>query len=338
MALIKTLNEVKAVLPKLVSNLSDVSLLPNFDTAEIKYLVPIVGINLYNDLVTKYKADILIDGQRVLLKHIQLLIAANAFRDEMIINQVMWTDQGLRTMTTQDQGKPVGWEFKELKSFFVDKSFDAEEVLLTYLWSNKGDYPLWTASDEYKQFTELLIRTGTEFKKEYKALAQPMRTYYQLQPAVADAQEMYLESGIGRDLLVYLRDAAAPSSDEGECIRLLKKALAYFSIVQACKQMPLRISDGGLTTVAASRTGDQENEDTAGRSAASVAAIEKLEKDSEKEGQNFLSKARYQLYVYRNGGNSGTDFNTAFDKGPLVGYVKPGDRTSGNQDRTIYVF
>jgi hypothetical protein len=57
MALIKTLNEVKAVLPKLVSNLADASLLPNFDTAEIKYLVPIVGMDLYTDFVTKYSDD-----------------------------------------------------------------------------------------------------------------------------------------------------------------------------------------------------------------------------------------------------------------------------------------
>jgi hypothetical protein len=57
MALIKTINEVKAVLPKLVSNLSDASLLPNFDAAEIKYLVPIIGMNQYNDIVAKYSAD-----------------------------------------------------------------------------------------------------------------------------------------------------------------------------------------------------------------------------------------------------------------------------------------
>jgi hypothetical protein len=34
-------------------------------------------------------------NEKVLLKHMQLLIAVNAFRDEMIINQVMWTDAGI---------------------------------------------------------------------------------------------------------------------------------------------------------------------------------------------------------------------------------------------------
>jgi hypothetical protein len=56
MALIKTIAEIKAVLPRLVSNLSDTSLLPNFDRAEEKYLVPVTGRDLYNDIKTKYDA------------------------------------------------------------------------------------------------------------------------------------------------------------------------------------------------------------------------------------------------------------------------------------------
>jgi hypothetical protein len=335
MALIKTLNEVKAVLPKLVSNLSDVSLLPNFDTAEIKYLVPIIGMDLYNDLLTKYTADTLTADQRVLLKHIQLLIAANAFRDEMIINQVMWTDQGLRTMSTQDMGKPVGWEFKELKNFFIDKSLDAEEVLLTYLWSKKADYALWTASNEYKQFAELLIRTGTDFKNQYRSLFQPMRTYYQLQPVVADVQELYLEAAIGEDLLKYLRDNSDPTPDENTGIKLLKKALAYLAIKHACMQLPIRISSAGLTVN--SMLSDREDPNDAGRQGADAAAIEKLLKDSDREGQNFLSKARYHLYAIYTAAGTTADFNTAYEKGPLKGYVPPGDRTSGNEDRKIFV-
>lgn len=335
MALIKTLNEIKAVLPKLVSNLSDASLFPNFDTAEIKYLVPFVGMGLYNDIITKYKADSLSDDEKVLLKHIQLLVAVNAFRDEMIINQVMWTDQGLRTVTTQEMGKPVGWEYKELKSFFIDKSFDAEEVLLTYLWANKASYALWTASDEYKQFTALLIRTGADFKNQYRSLSQPMRTYYQLQPIVSDVQEMYLVAGVGEDLLNYLRDKAEPTADETTGIKLLKKALAYFAIKHACMQLPLRISDAGLTVN--SMLSDREDPSDAGRQGADASMIEKLQDDSDKEGQNFLSKARYHLYAIYTAGDTTADFNTAYGKGPLKGYIPPGDRTSGNEDRKIFV-
>jgi hypothetical protein len=338
MALITTLNEVKAVLPKLVSNLTDASLLPNFDTAEMKYLMPIIGMELYDDIVTKYSADpqTLSAEEQKFLKHAQLLIASNAFRDEMIINQVMWTDQGLRTMTTQDLGKPVGWEFKELKAFFESKSCDAQEVLLSYLWANKVSYPLWTASDEYTKFTELLIRTGMEFN-DMVMMYQPMRTYYMLQSVVRDVQDEYIAAGVGQDLLKYLRDVEAPTDDEKECTRLLKKSMAFFTVKHAAMMNIVRLSEAGLTTVTMMRPGDSENSDTAGRSGADMKMTDEFKKMNDFEGQNYLSKARYMLYVYRNGGTSGADFNSAFDKGPLVGYVKPGDRTSGNGERKIFV-
>jgi hypothetical protein len=336
MALLQTLSEIKAILPKLVSNLNDESLLPNFDAAEVKYLVPITGYELYNDLVTKYSGNTLSNEEKMGLKHMQLLVGANAFRDDMIVNQVMWTDQGLRTITTQEMGKPVGWEFKKLEDYFNNKALDAEEILLTYLWANKASYPKWTASDEYKEFTTLLIKTGTEFSKVYK-LYQPMRTYYALQTVARDVQDEYLAAGIGADLLNYLRDMVNSTSSERDCLWLLKKSLAFLTIKRASQLYNVRFSEAGFTTVTAMRPGDQENSDTAGRSGADMRTVEEMMRANEMEGQNYLSKARYELYKYRKSSTSGNDFNTAFDKGPLVDYVEPGERGSGNDTRKIFI-
>ena len=335
MALIKTVNELQAIFPKLVSNLNQDTQLPVFAIAEIKYLVPIIGMGLYNDIQAKYDAVTLSPKETQLLKHIQILVAANTFRDELIINQVILTDQGWKAISTQEMGKLVGWEYKELKSFFLDKSADAEEVALTYLWANEADFPLWTASVEYTQFKSLLIRNGSEFRKQYRSVYQPMRTYYQLQPIVAEVQEMYLQDSIGQALLQYLRDTAAPTDTEKNAIAMLKKALAYFTIKHACMQMPIRISDSGLTVN--SQYGDKEDAGSAGREGASASMIEKLQNDSNKEGQNWLSKARYTLYQHRNSLASSVGFNAAFDAGKLKGYIPPSDRTSGNEDRKFFV-
>lgn len=335
MSLIRTLEEVKAVLPNLVSNLSDASRLPNFDTAEVKYLLPVIGMDQYGDLLSKYYANTLSDLENDLVKHARLLVAVNAFRDDMIINHVMWTDQGLRTMTTQELGKPVGWEFKKLESFFNERSADAEEVLLTYLWANKDDFPLWTASEEYNTFTALLIRTGTDFKNQYRSLYQPMRTYYQLQPVVSDAQEEYLEAGIGRELLAYLIQGANLTADELFCMKLLKKALAYFTIKKACEQLPIRISDSGFT-IAAQRGGEPDTDD-GGRSSATAGMIESLKDNCNEEGQNYLSKARNELYKYWLKNTASQAYNDAYSAGVLAGYVPPSQRSTGNDNRHFFV-
>lgn len=335
MALIKTISEIKAVLPKLVSNLNSSDQLPNFDAAEMKYLVPLIGMAQYNDLQTKYDGNTLSVIETALLKNAQFLVTVNAFRDEMIINQVMWTDQGLRTVTTADMGKPVGWEFKKLEDFFIGRSADAEEVLLTYLWSAKASFPLWTASQEYVRFTSLFIRTGADFKQQYATLHQPMRTYYALQPVLAEVQEKYLEEAIGRELTAYLVAVATPTQGESFCIKLLKKAVAYFGIKEACLKLPVRLSDAGFTV--ASMMSDRDSVDAAGRESASAALIEGVKNNCEEEGQNFLSKARYELYKLRQSGLSPSGFNTAYDAGTLTGYVPPGSRTRGNEDRHFFV-
>jgi hypothetical protein len=56
MALTKTIDEIKAMLPSFISNLSDPESFPNFDNIEYKYLVPLTGVGLYDDIHTKYNA------------------------------------------------------------------------------------------------------------------------------------------------------------------------------------------------------------------------------------------------------------------------------------------
>ena len=335
MALIQTIDEIKEALPKLVSNLNAQEQLPNFDAAEIKYLVPIIGMEQYEELQAAYDANTLSTQQASLLKHVQLFVATNAFRDEMIINNVMWTDQGIRTLATSEMDRVARWQFEELKSFFIDRSADGEEILLTYLWGAKASFPAWTASEEYKNFSALLIKSGTDFKKQYPTVYQPMRTYYQLQPVVKECQEKYLEEGVGRKLLNYLV-AAAPTEDEQYCIDQLKKALAYFTIKEACIKLPIRISDAGLTV--SSQYGDKESADGAGREGASPAAIEILMRSCEEEGQNFLSKARHELWKYYKGGSASAGYTTAFEASVLMGYIAPEDRTFGNEDRHFFAF
>jgi hypothetical protein len=95
-----------------------------------------------------------------------------------------------------------------------------------------------------------------------------MRTYYSLQSIVAEVQELYLQSAIGEDLLIYLRDKNAPSSDETTAIKLLKRSLALLSIKESYLKLSVRMSDAGFTTVGLSRTGDPEDSEVAGREGA----------------------------------------------------------------------
>lgn len=333
MALIKTIAEIKEVLPKLVSNLNSQSLLPNFNAVEEKYLTPLIGDALYDSLQTKYNANTLTSDELILVKHIRLVIGSYAFLDETAATHVFLTDQGVRVNSTGNMQKAVGWEYKELKKFLKDRALDGTEVLLKYMWKKKADLPLWTESEAYKQFEGLIIRTGTDFSDQYR-LFQPMRTFYSIKQRTADAQDFYLVSGLGKTLVDYFLQKEDPSDGEKEILKQLKKALAFFTIKHTGEHDTVRFGENGFTVV---EDNDTES-DEANASVASVQLLNKKLKACDRDGKNFMLAAKRLLVAYRKGETGSIEFNTAFDASKLFAYIDPKCKTSGNERRKIFRF
>lgn len=327
MALIKTIDEIKAVLPKFLSNTTAPSALPNFDQAEYKYLVPIVGVDLYNDIQAKYNAvpQTLTDDDKVLLKKMQLVEASNAFLDELGLGQLVLTENGFKKLAKEQTYR---WEYEKLEDSLKTIAADGTEVLFNYLLEKKP--VLWTSSDAYKQFNKLLIKTGTEFSSYY-TLNQPNRTFFFIRSKILDAQKLYLTPAIGKDLLKYLIELTAPSDNLNEnSIAPLKSALAFFAIKQSCGHYSVRFSDAGFTVLQA---GSNDSAGDAGRTNAPGADIQAKIDACEKDGNTYLSEAKDELVKYYQSVDAEADFKTAFEKGPLLNYVTRSERTSGNEKR-----
>lgn len=330
MALIKTITEIKAVLPRLVSNLSDTSTLPNFDRAEEKYLLPIIGRALYNDIKTKYNAtpQTLSTDEQTLVKQMQLVVSAYALHDELAFTHTKITDTGVRRNNTNAQPAAYNWEYKELKNGLLDAAADGVEVLLSVLMAQAP--ALWTASDEYKEFAKLLIKTGIEFSS-IERLQQPLRTYWMMKTVVQDAQQNYISNAIGPDLLEYLRDATSPTDEEKNILKLLKKALANYTIKHALARFATRFDSNGLSVI----SGDADNSETAGRKFDNSLLDMKM-KEHDANGNSYLARAIYECYQWNSDTDAPAGFTAAYAKGPLESYKAPEDRDKGNASRKIF--
>lgn len=329
MPLITTISEIKAVLPRLLSNLSDTSQLPNFERAEEKHLLPITGRPLYDDISTKQGLGTLNPVETKLLKQMQLVVAAFGLLDELAFGHSKITDGGVRTLTTTQFQKAVGWEYKELKNALLDSGLDGMEVLLAGLVAQNSN--LWTASDECKIFKKLLIKTGSEFDKVVK-LHQPMRTFWCIRTVVADAQYNYLEQSLGLDLITYLNESAGTDAEK-HIAALLKKALAHLSMKHALEHYAARFDINGITVVNSAMAGDDP--DTTGRMAAPDMITLKM-KAHDRDGSAYLAAARHEAYKLYNDAAAVADFKTAYDAGPMTGYKLPADRDKGNSTRNIF--
>jgi hypothetical protein len=324
MALIKTVAEIKTLLPKFISNTTAPDALPQFDQAEYKHLVPVVGATLYNTIHGKYN-DVGYPGNMsadevTLLKKMRMLSTVNAFLDEMALGQLTITENGFKKFSKEEIKM---WEFNKAEANLKTIAADAKEVLLSYLFETKPAE--WTASDAYKQFNAALIKTPAEFTG-METLRQPSLTFFSIRPRMIQAQKLYLVKDIGEDLLKYLIETATP---EGLNIDALKTALAFFTIKQSCQHDKVQISSEGFTVLA---TGANESVD-AGKTNAGNVDIEAKINACDKDGNTFLASAKEELVKYYKTDDAVAEYKTAFEKGPLTALVNPVEKTSGNEKR-----
>lgn len=324
---------MKEVLPKLYSTVSNTATLPNIDRAENKYILPIIGNTLYQALLTAYAANTLSATQLSLVKKIRLAAAAYATLDEVGLFVLTLQDSGARKVQ-QGGTEPVrAWEIQELKNTLANMATDGMEQLLSYLFTNKADFADWTASDNYKKLSKLLIKTGAELNDEY-TMFQPQRCFFIMKNIMNDVQLLYLENTIGKSLLDYLRDKEAPTDKEKYCIQLLKKALAYYSVMKAAKNFSVSFSDNGFTILGERNTATG---DSSSSQQHDMKLLELKIEQLEGEGKSFLELAQYELVKLYTDVAATVEYKTAYDSGRLADYISPDDRTSGNENRKIYV-
>lgn len=330
MALIKTIGEIKEVLPKLVSSISEASLKPNFDRTEEKYIVPVTGRTLYNTLVAAYNANTLSAEQTKLVKHLRLVIAAYAYKDELGLSVLTIGDGGVKKNNTGNT--PVyGWEVQRLENTLLETALDGMEVLLNYLFDNKASYAEWTASEPYSKIKTLLIRTATDFTDQY-TLFRPQRSYFVMKSVLKDTQFLFIEKTIGAALLTYLRDKEAPTSAEKTCIELLKKSLAFYTVMKACRHFSVSFSDGGFTIMGEKSSNGMDN-----GQGPDLELLQMKMNECDKEGSAYLELARTELVALYSADGATSEFKTAFEAGDLVNFIARADRTSGNESRKIFV-
>jgi len=333
MAIIRTAAEAKTALPRVLSNLGNDKLIPDMESAEYKWLVPVTGFDLYDDFNTKVNTDPpadLNEDETALLKKMRTVVCIGAYLDDLGTDSAKITDSGLRSTESANMPRVVGWQYKELKNSLQSKLFDAIEALLKFLFEKKDSFNLWTDCDEYKSLNGLLIKTGQDFDAHYK-LFQPLRTFYSLKNLIDEVQTDLIKPAIGEELLQWLMDIIAPDDDQKNIIKLLKKSIAYMTIKKACQHYSVRFDSNGFTVL--SQNGDPENSETAGRTETNLPLFEMKMKACEEDSITYLTKARKALLDLREQ-SSNDDFNTAYDDGPLKDYDGSATRVRGNDIRT----
>lgn len=199
-------NDIKYVTPFL--KFKGYSASPKFalmDTtsAELTYLLPIIGSTLYNHLLAVTTPTAV---EKTCLHLARAVAVYRTYLDNIATLQVEFTELGLQTSASDDKEPLHKWEYNEVKEFLLTNALRYEADLLQYLIANAAALQNW----ENKKLTETFFRTAQDFTEVYP-LDKPWLIFPKLRPLIKEAETQYLKSAIGLKTLKELIAIAHPA-------------------------------------------------------------------------------------------------------------------------------
>ena len=310
--LIKDIATAKKYVNVLFNN--NTSSLADFIAAETKFLLPVLGQDIYNILLDE--ADVTDSDFADLIEYARRVVGPLAYWLDLGTMQTKITDTGIGTFVNTNMDASHRWEYEQLKNSLADKGCMALDMMLQHLFENKEYYD-WSIPDERKIF----FKNGKDFNT-YFPVYQCWRVFESFVPLITQVEDQYIRSTIGDEFFEELRDkylpltsadeknedtgddATALTAEETKAVDLIKKAVANLTIKKACEILPVRISDYGFTTEL-TRNPEMVQQ---GQANAPANQLSLLYTSVERTGESYLVK----LTDYLNATASDTIFATYF--------------------------
>lgn len=288
MSLVTKIEEVRLSLR--LNSLNNDKSLPDMEDAEQKHIIPVIGESLYNRLQSLYSSGSEDKSFLRLIAIVRKPLVAYAYLDNIGLLHATITDAGVRRFGTGDMPSVYAWEFRELTKSLSGKAMSGMELLLEYLDNNSMDWPEWSDSPLWGLRNNLIIKSGKDFSNNYP-LYQPCRTYNALLPIIVEVQDNYIIPSVGKPFFDSLFINSGDSSNH-EVIRLIKKSVAHYTIKHAVEQLPVSVTELGLTVLTAGNSNDVEYP---GKTSASDHLLELKGRAADRDGALYLRKVKSYL-------------------------------------------
>lgn len=270
--LIKNSAELKAN-SETNSNVNYDSAKMSIKAAEKKYIIPIIGMAQYGVLDTAHNTGSPTPEQAALITAIQEPLASLAMSLFVPMSEVTLSDAGARRTGTEELPGAYKYQTANLKEALLERGLDFIEDLILFLETNQNDYPLWTASDEFKEYRTLFIRSGSEYGNFYTGVKHPRQTFMKLRAALLFVQENIIRPtilpDIYDDLQVKLSTAVIGyTTNDKILVKHIQRAMVYLAMKEGMNDYALSIDNNGVTIL------NERNDGTMGDVSKQMAATD----------------------------------------------------------------
>ena len=249
MALFKTIPEMKAVFSRLNASASIESYISFRDDAEEKYIKPLIGELMFEDLQIHYDSNAEDLNLDKLLYQVRRCLVYYTLLEAAPTQLLDFGDGGIMEGQTEGQSSARQWTMKGAVEYFNTNADAFAESVLQFLEKNKADYPTWNNSQSRKSARGFFIPNGRAWKDAGADLDQPNRFFLRCHQSVKRIQEINILDIIGQDMMDQLVNEMVEdtvSVENQKLIDKIKPMVAYYALADAIPTVAFVISSSGV--------------------------------------------------------------------------------------------
>ena len=252
--LFTTIAEIKAVLPVGAGNDYN-RLKPHIANAENRYIKPLLGTNMYDELVEFFEADYPATpnnaqiAMKELLGKVQFSVIHLAYFIGFDFLNVSVSDAGfLRTESTEKKGL-FRYQEDNLKDYFKNAGFDALDDVLVYMEENIANFSEFKSSASWTEFREMFIPTVKILEQIPFNINGSRLTFLALKPYFSYIEDTELSKLLGAITFAEIKDEMAkdqPAAKVTAILPYIRKPLIYLASAMLMEETGATLGDKGL--------------------------------------------------------------------------------------------
>lgn len=280
--LIKDIASFKEFIPiNALANFNTLS--PYITEVEMRYLIPITGIELFNEL------DSLTDPnatQKTLIVYLRSALANLTMYAGFDMLNVQFDETGFSRATADKT--LYRYQEENLKNMFREKGFDFIDLALEFIYSNIASFEKFKTSAYYTKQQDSFFTSAMQFNAIYN-INNSRLVYLKIAAYLDRVIDFEIIPAMGIELFSRMRNEMKKEGEKDEKLMALipyvRKPLAFLAIKAGITELNYNITDRGLIIEKQTAIGNSHIE----TNVADMAVIDSIYKTATQLGESYLN-------------------------------------------------
>jgi hypothetical protein len=249
------LEEIRRYLPiSSATSFSNIS--PFIQAAEVAYILPLLGRQLYELLTQFYESSGEMEGISPeskplyvqLIEHIQRSLINLTYWSAFDFMNTLMNDAGFHRRESDTEKTLYKYQEESLKAGFKNNGFDALDTMLAYLEEHIADFPLFRESPNYTERRSCIIADTATFNRIFN-INNSRLVFLKVARFMTQVEDFEIQGCLGAELYTRVKAEIIKAEPDEKILRLipyLQKPIAHLSIAKASFQLGINVNDKGL--------------------------------------------------------------------------------------------